>query len=494
MLLRSRSLFWQLLLLFLLVVLVAVITMGISMNWLAQHDLENYGDHNTLQKGNAQTLATTLNSAFLRYQSREQIQALVEHLAQTSGTHMLLIDQQQHVRADSLRSFLGQTLSPSQDQGKQQTRAATFSCSMLIESSNLPVLLAYLGREPPCVAPFTILSLAGDAWTSPLGVSGYMPFTFNRVVIASANDILLFSMLIGGVTAFLLAVLFAWTMLAPLKALTRAARCMEQGDLNQSVRIRAGGELALLGNTFNTMAASLQRAEHLRRSMVNDIAHELRTPLATIQAYLDALADHVLEPTAEVVASLQEEGLFLGCLVGDLQELSLAEAGRLSLNKEPLALQMCLQDALQSVQPGIVSKHIELILDLAPNLPLVEADAIRIGQILRNLLHNAIRHTPAGGTIRVGARATEQAVQVSVQDTGEGIAAAHLPYVFERFYRVDASRSRQTGGTGLGLAIVKQFVQAHGGQVTVESAPGEGACFYFTLPLALSLPQTAIGK
>jgi len=211
-------------------------------------------------------------------------------------------------------------------------------------------------------------------------------------MIASANDILLFAMLIGGVTAFLLAVLFAWTVLAPLKALTRTAEALERGDLNQRVRVSGSGELALLGHVFNTMAASLQRGEQLRRSMVNDIAHELRTPLATIQANLDALQDGLMELRPGWIASLQQE------------------------------------------------------------------------------------------------------VQICIEDTGEGIAASPLPYLFERFYRVDASRSRQTGGTGLGLAMVKQFVQAHGGQVTVESSPGCGARFCFTLPLTPSLLQAAGGK
>ncbi|MDQ2716842.1 MAG: ATP-binding protein [Chloroflexota bacterium] len=207
------------------------------------------------------------------------------------------------------------------------------------------------------------------------------------------------------------------------------------------------------------MAESLERAEHLRRQMVSDIAHELRTPLTTIQAYLDACEDGVLEPGPAIILSLQEEAMLLARLVADLQELSIAEAGHLKLDCTPLALERCLHAAMQSVQAGAREKHVTLAVEVLADLPFVTADAGRVGQILRNLLTNALTHTPAGGTITVSAVCRDREVEVSIKDTGSGIAPEHVPYLFERFYRADVSRSRKTGGTGLGLAIVKQLVK-----------------------------------
>jgi signal transduction histidine kinase len=185
-----------------------------------------------------------------------------------------------------------------------------------------------------------------------------------------------------------------------------------------------------------------------------------------------------------MIASLYEESLLLSRLVVDLQELSLAEAGQLHLVRRPLALEEVIVKAVSSLQLQATNKQLALRVEMSPCLPRVEADAERVGQVLRNLVSNAITHTPPGGEITIRARAINGEVLVSVDDTGEGIDEQHLPYIFERFYRTDASRSRATGGTGLGPAIVKQVVEAHGGQVEAESAPGRGSSFTFSLPVA----------
>jgi signal transduction histidine kinase len=263
---------------------------------------------------------------------------------------------------------------------------------------------------------------------------------------------------------------------------------MEQGDLSQRVKIRTKDEIGKLAHAFNTMADSLAHSEELRRNMVSDVAHELRTPLTNIRGYLEGLKDHVVEPTQEIIASLYEESLILSRLVVDLQELSLAEAGQLYLLRKPLVLEEIISKAVASLQLQATSKQLLLFVDLPPILPRVMADAERVGQVLRNLLSNAITHTPPGGEITVRARANYDEALISVQDTGAGIEEEHLPNVFERFYRTDASRSRATGGSGLGLAIVKQMVEAHHGHIEVESTPGRGSCFTFTLPVAANEP------
>jgi len=218
--------------------------------------------------------------------------------------------------------------------------------------------------------------------------------------------------------------------------------------------------------------------------MISDVAHELRTPLANIRGYLEALRDRVVEPSPEVVDSLYDEAMILSRLVDDLQELALAEAGQLRLAREPVDVADVVQQAVQSFQPQAAAKGLTVEAELAGALPPVDADRQRVGQVLRNLLRNAVAYTPAGGKVTVSARQVGEEVEVAVRDTGVGIAPEHLPYIFERFYRADRSRTRSTGGAGLGLTIVKELVEAHGGHVRVESQVGAGSTFTFTLPVA----------
>jgi signal transduction histidine kinase len=234
--------------------------------------------------------------------------------------------------------------------------------------------------------------------------------------------------------------------------------------------------------------------------MVTDVAHELRTPLTNLRGYLEALRDGVTEPRSEVIESLYEEALLLSHLVDDLQDLTLSESGRLTLQRQAVDPHALLTSAALALRPRACDAGIDLIVDVAPYLPRVDADPQRIGQVLRNLVSNALRYTPPGGTVTLAVRRSEDMVGFEVRDTGSGIAAEHLPNVFERFYRADRSRARSTGGAGIGLAVVKQLVDAHGGCVSVTSTPGKGSCFVFTLPYArapghgakaLSTPRSA---
>jgi signal transduction histidine kinase len=259
---------------------------------------------------------------------------------------------------------------------------------------------------------------------------------------------------------------------------------MEEGDLTQRVPVGSPDEIGELARAFNAMAESLGRTERLRRTLVTDVAHELRTPLTNVRGYLEALRDGVAEPTPALIASLHDEAVLLGRLVEDLQELTLAEAGQLHLDRAVWTLDDLVGSAVELARPRALEKGVALRAEFPPDLPAVDVDRTRIGQVLRNLLGNAITHTDAGGEIVVSAARGHGEVEVRVHDTGAGIPPEHLPHVFERFYRADRSRARATGGAGIGLAIVKELVQAHGGRVGIDSAPGRGTTVTFTLPSA----------
>ena len=301
--------------------------------------------------------------------------------------------------------------------------------------------------------------------------------------IGSVNRSLWLAGLASVVVAAIAAIFLARRIVGPVEALTAAARLMEGGDLSRRVKVDSRDEVGSLAGAFNSMADSLTRAERLRRNMVNDIAHELRTPLTNIRCHLETLQDGMASPTPEMIDSLYEEAILLNGLIDDLQDLALAEAGQLRLEPRPIAVADEVNLAVAGLRRQAHERGLTIDIEIPESLAPVQADPRRLGQSLRNLLRNAITHTPAGGNIRVSARDVEAGVEFMVQDTGHGIDPEHLPYIFERFYRADSSRDRATGGAGLGLAIVKQLILAHGGQIRAESVKGQGTTIYFSLPM-----------
>ena len=453
------SLRLRLILMFMLVVMIAIGTVALFASQATSNDLQLY-----TKAKNDQQLVSTLLDAYHHHQSQRALQALTERLARASHQRIILYDHRMRVITDSDRKLIGQVLAlPAAPQAGIALASATRSTlSISTEMSNISPLSH---------------GMTAQAFSANSPEANFL---------TSVNRSLLLAVSIAGLTALLLALLFSNTILKPIRSLKVAASRMERGDLSQRVSIKARSEIGALAHAFNTMADSLSRSEQVRRNLVSDVAHELRTPLMNIRGYLELLQDQVLEPTPETLASLYEETSLLSRLVADLQDLSLAEAGQLRLAHQPISLEEVVSQAVQIVQPQLAHKNLALRVHLPPALPHVQADQERIAQILRNLLSNAILHTPRGGEISITASVIETLVKISVRDTGEGIAPEHLPYLFERFYRADSSRARATGGTGLGLAIVKQVVEAHGGRVVVESQPGKGACFTFTLPAVLT--------
>lgn len=295
------------------------------------------------------------------------------------------------------------------------------------------------------------------------------------------------TLLLGGLASVIIALVIAFFLsrriLRPIEALTSAVREMEDGNFSQQVNVSSKDEIGELARAFNSMAGNLVRVEQLRQNMVNDVAHELRTPLTNIRCQIESVQDGLVSPTPDVIDSLHEEAMLLNRLIDDLQDMALAEAGQLNLKQERVSVEDGVQLVAKSLKHRIDENKLTIKAEIPENCPDVYADSKRFGQILRNLLNNAITHSPAGGTIKVRAAQSNSKVKIMIEDTGYGISPKDLPFVFERFYRADASRNRATGGAGLGLAIVKQIVEAHGGETQIESQPDKGTKIFFTLPI-----------
>lgn len=276
----------------------------------------------------------------------------------------------------------------------------------------------------------------------------------------------------------------------PLSGITTATQAVAAGDLSARVPEGHPGELGELARSFNAMAEALERADLLRRNLTADVAHELRTPLSVIRGKLEGILDGVYPATEAHLAPILEETTVLTHLVEDLRLLALAEARQLTLERSALDVADALRDAGVNFGPQAGDRGVTLTVEVADGLPQVSADWRRVSQVLGNLIANALRYTPEGGTVTLAAYQGVASggdsgpfVTLEVRDTGVGIPPEDLPFVFERFWRGEKSRARSGGGSGLGLAIARELVALHGGELTAESSPGHGATFRFTLPV-----------
>ena len=270
----------------------------------------------------------------------------------------------------------------------------------------------------------------------------------------------------------------------PLGALTAAAQGMARGRYDTRVPVLgAGAEVDAVATSFNTMATRLQRTEDTRRRMLSDLAHEMRTPISVLSVYCEALQDGVTHWDEATGALMTDQLARLTRLVEDIHDVSRAEEGRIELDCSPHPVEELLRTAVEAHREAYAAKGVHLVLDAGDVGRVVEVDRQRIGQVLGNLLTNALRHTPPGGTVTVGATAHgPHRLALSVADTGDGITAEHLPQVFERFWRGDTARDRDHGGSGIGLTISRALVEAHGGTLSVTSS-GSGAGSVFTMEL-----------
>ena len=442
-------LWFRLSLVFAVIIVLTVVTIYFFASQRIATEVEYYEQISAQYRTNQ--IVYGLGNHYLGQQaSWEGVQSVVEDASRVSGTEVILVAVNGTVIADSQGELVGMNYTDSSGD------------PIVLSLGPLNLGTVYITPDPeaePFIAPFRRLS-------------------------ASINRSLLLAGSLAIVIALILTFILSRRMSAPIGVLANTARQLGRGDLSQRVQFRGKGEVGILAQAFNSMAADLEHAEQLRRSLVADVAHELRPPLSNIRGYLEAIRDRVVRPNAATIRSLHEETALLSRLVDELQELSLAEAGELKLVYRAEDIAKIVKEAVTSWQPQVAAKEILLSLDLPRNLPLVNIDRQRVKQVLHNLLENAVAHTDKGGTITVAAAKKGNWVEISVSDTGKGIPTEDLPNIFERFYRVDRSRARATRGSGLGLTIAKRLVEAHGGEITVQSELGKGSRFSFTLPIA----------
>jgi signal transduction histidine kinase len=467
-----RSLWVKLLAGFLLVAVAAVGLVGVLANQSTTHQFELYVGQGRRQRAErvapsvaayyAQTGSWTGVDGWLSTQGA----ALLQSAGRGQGTgqgqgsssteRLIVADANGRVIADSQGTLVGEKLSAGE----------------LALGAPLTVGGQVVG---------TLLMPAEPAATEPL----------EREFLSRVNQSLLWAGLAATALALVLGLVLARQLTAPLRALTQAAKRLAHrgadpalvGETPQ-VEIRTQDEIGELGQAFNQMSESLAHQETLRRNLMADIAHELRTPLSVMRGDLEALLDGVYQPTPEALASLQEETLLLSRLVDDLRALALAEAGKLQLKRENIDLGELLAAVVASFDLLAQSQGQILSLDLPTDLPLVEADPQRVRQVVANLVSNALRHAARPGSqVRISAVQEPGQVEVSVSDDGPGIPPDDLAHIFDRFWQGDRARAE---GSGLGLAIARELVRAHGGQIWVDSTPGQGTTFRFTLPYSSS--------
>ena len=302
-----------------------------------------------------------------------------------------------------------------------------------------------------------------------------------RRFLASVDRTIIYTGAVGLVVALLLGWILFRQLTRPLNKLTRATKKISSGDLDHRVSIDSEDEFGELGRSFNEMTRNLQESEGIRRRMIGDIAHELRTPLTLLSGEVEAIREGVYEPTDEKLREIQGDLNLLNRLIEDLRELSLAEAGELELNRGQTDLVELVRSVTRKLENIAERDGILLRTDLPESISELNLDSDRISQVLTNLVRNGIRHTERGGKVTLRVEEREDRVLVKVHDTGEGITKDRIDHVFDRFYRGDSSRSSE-GGSGLGLSIAKELVEAHGGEISIDSEPGKGTVVTFSLP------------
>jgi signal transduction histidine kinase len=366
-------------------------------------------------------------------------------------------------------------------------RTRLFLAHLLVIAAGTATLFLVTLVTAPTLHDRLMVALLGSAHNPGDPAMAAMEQATNAVFQAAMLQALLLSVGAATLVAVLVSLVLSARIVTPVRQMLAASRRIAAGHYVERVPALGNDELTALAAEFNTMAGELEAAERRRVALIGDVAHELRTPLATIEGYTEGVLDGVVAPSEETWALIHDEVGRLKRLVSDLQALSRAEARQLPLHIVALAPGDLIARAQARLAPQYAEKGVALLAEVPAGLPTIQADPDRMLQVLVNLLGNALRATPAGGQVHVRAGLERDALMIEVRDTGIGIAPEHLPHLFERFYRVDKARTRTLGGHGIGLTISKALIEAHGGRIWATSdGPGTGASFTFSLPLVPS--------
>ncbi|MFC2060399.1 ATP-binding protein [Chloroflexota bacterium] len=455
-----RSLTWKLGGALLLIVVVSVGLMAYLTNLSTTREFQQY-----VSRGNmvyTQSLADSLGNLYAGEQGWNAFQETLQSLPLSTSERILVTDSSGVIIADTAGEWLG-----------KESEAVGLS-----------------GGTPITVSGQAVGSLyrltSGVRGRGHMG--GRIPQTIPMVVtneedfLERVNDSLWKVGLVAVAVALVIGLILTRQITRPIRALISGARHLTKGELSYRVKVKSRDEIGELADSFNIMASSLEKGEQSRRQLTADIAHELRTPLTVIEGTVDGIIDGVFKPDTEHLRSIKEQASLLTHLIGDLRDLSLAESGQLKLNLTSTDMVELVRRMVSNYEINVLEKNVRIKLEEATQIPEIRIDPVRMEQVISNLLTNAIRHTPSGGSITVTVKNDGGGLAILVADTGEGVAPEDLPHVFERFYRSGSSRSRKEGGTGLGLAIVKQMVEAHDGKVRVESKMDGGSTFSIWLP------------
>ena len=460
-----RSLTWKLGGALLLIVVVSVGLMAYLTNLSTTREFQQY-----VSRGNmmyTQSLADSLGDLYAEEKSWNNIQETLQNLPLSTSERILVTDSSGIIVTDTAGEWLGKE---SEDVG--------LSDGTPITASGQTVGNLYLQTSGGIVMGRG--RMGGRSFqTIPLMITDEEDF------LDQVNDSLWKVGLIAAAVALVIGLILTRQITRPVRALISGARHLTKGELSYRVDVKSRDEIGELADSFNIMASSLEKGEQSRRQLTADIAHELRTPLTVIEGTVDGIIDGVFQPDTEHLRSIKEQTALLTHLISDLRDISLAESGQLKLNLSLTDMVELVRRLVSNYTINAQEKNVGINLEEGLQIPDIKVDTVRMEQVISNLLTNAIRHTPSGGSITVSVRRDDEKLVISVADTGEGIDSKDLPYIFERFYRSGRSRSRKEGGTGLGLAIVKQMVEAHGGKVWAESESGIGSKFNILLPFLI---------
>jgi two-component system sensor histidine kinase BaeS len=463
-----RSLTLKLTIAFMLVGAIGMIVFAVLVGQRAQVEFDHF-----LSARDQTVLANALSDYYLTHGSWTGVSDTIASTPPLSfySQSAVLADAQHVVVLGGQDYTTGQQLSASEVDASTPIQAKGQAVGYLLF---LPISKATAGNPtsnaPPDKGP------AGDRPAS--SANDFLSRMLNAAAVSSV---------VAALAALALSFFLARQLTSPIRELTAATKAMAGGELNQQVQVRSRDEIGELGRSFNQMSADLARASQSRKQMTADLAHDLRTPLTILRGYTEGLKDGRLQGSSKLYSVMHSEVEHLQHLVEDLRTLSLADAGEIRLNRRAVDPAAVLERTALAYFVQAEQQKVTLRVDASEGLPSIFVDTDRLTQVLNNLVSNALRYTPPNGTITLAAEAKEQAVFLKVSDTGSGIAPEDLPFVFDRFYRVDKSRQRMEGdsaSSGLGLAIAKAIVETHGGEIKVASTLGQGTTFTIRFSVA----------